>query len=243
MTPGGSTTQRPDTVNMARAGDIVYIARSKAGVSQSELARRSGMTQAAISAIERHRNRPSFETLEWLVAQCGMYLAIRLEVNLAPRLPEAPWAKGIDENRTRIVNAVAQHGFSDPAVAPSIENMASAVLLVSALGRKRQELGTLQRELYQRLNLHLEVVQREALSPEQQAIFAKVSIPLQARPPGANHRETRFREPHDAGDDRWYGSVIDGVDDQQLRGSLSVWRWVRPPGSRSRLTARHSHDP
>src|SRR5690606_31534028 len=117
---------------MADAGDIIYIARREAGISQSELARRSGVSQASISAYESDKTSPAFETLEWLVAHCGMYLTVRLEAHVAPPLPDHPWAKGVEKLRDRIVHAVHEHDCHAPSIAPPAQALRKPVLLVSA---------------------------------------------------------------------------------------------------------------
>jgi transcriptional regulator with XRE-family HTH domain len=63
------------------AGAILSDARRQAGLSQRELARRAGTSQAAIARIETGRQDPSLGTLERLLAACGL----ELRVTLAPR--------------------------------------------------------------------------------------------------------------------------------------------------------------
>jgi transcriptional regulator with XRE-family HTH domain len=53
------------------ARSIVLEARLEAGWSQRELARRSGVPQAAISRIERGLVSPRAETLDRLLRSCG----------------------------------------------------------------------------------------------------------------------------------------------------------------------------
>ncbi len=53
------------------ARSIVLEARLGAGLSQRELARRSGVPQAAISRIERDLVSPRTETLDRLLGACG----------------------------------------------------------------------------------------------------------------------------------------------------------------------------
>jgi transcriptional regulator with XRE-family HTH domain len=53
------------------ARSIVLEARLGAGLSQRELARRSGVPQAAISRIERDLVSPRTETLDRLLRACG----------------------------------------------------------------------------------------------------------------------------------------------------------------------------
>ena len=52
------------------------MARRRAGLSQRELARRSGIPQPTVSRIERGRISPTMETLEPLIRACGMRLLI-----------------------------------------------------------------------------------------------------------------------------------------------------------------------
>jgi transcriptional regulator with XRE-family HTH domain len=50
---------------------MVLEARLEAGLSQRELARRSGVPQAAISRIERGQVSPRVDTLDRLLRACG----------------------------------------------------------------------------------------------------------------------------------------------------------------------------
>ncbi|MDP9406308.1 MAG: helix-turn-helix transcriptional regulator [Actinomycetota bacterium] len=54
----------------------VRTARSRAGLSQAELARRTRTSQAAISDIERGRTKPSAERLDRLLRATGHRLAV-----------------------------------------------------------------------------------------------------------------------------------------------------------------------
>jgi transcriptional regulator with XRE-family HTH domain len=56
------------------AARILNMARRRAGLSQRELARRSGIPQPSISRIERGVVSPTVDTLERLVQGCGMEL-------------------------------------------------------------------------------------------------------------------------------------------------------------------------
>ena len=80
-----------------------------------------------------------------------------------------------------------------------------------------------------------EVVCRDLLSRAKLRELAKVAVPLAHQLDGTTRRETRFLEFKQGAydDDRWYGSVIDGIDERHRSGSFSTWRWLRPPGSRA----------
>ena len=56
------------------AARILNMARRRAGLSQRELARRTGTPQPSISRIERGVVSPTVDTMERLVRACGMEL-------------------------------------------------------------------------------------------------------------------------------------------------------------------------
>ncbi len=58
------------------AAGMVKMARRRAGLSQRELARRSGVTQPTVSRVESGRMSPTFDTLSALVEACGMQVAV-----------------------------------------------------------------------------------------------------------------------------------------------------------------------
>jgi transcriptional regulator with XRE-family HTH domain len=60
-----------DIISRMDARSILLEARLGAGLSQRELARRSGVPQAAISRIERGLVSPRTETLDRLLRACG----------------------------------------------------------------------------------------------------------------------------------------------------------------------------
>ena len=64
---------------MSQAAEIVRNARRRSRISQRELARRAGTTQAAISRIERGLEEPTVERLEQILAGLGWRPAIKLE--------------------------------------------------------------------------------------------------------------------------------------------------------------------
>ena len=57
----------------------VIDARSRAGLTQTELARKMGTTQPVVARLESGRVRPSMRTLERLAAATGSRLLIRFE--------------------------------------------------------------------------------------------------------------------------------------------------------------------
>ena len=57
-------------------GETLREARLAAGLSQTELARRAGTSQATLSAYETGSKRPSVETLSRLLAATGRRLSV-----------------------------------------------------------------------------------------------------------------------------------------------------------------------
>lgn len=57
---------------------LIREARRRAGLSQAQLAERSGTTQSAIARIESGRTAPSMERITDLIRACGLDLEVRL---------------------------------------------------------------------------------------------------------------------------------------------------------------------
>ena len=55
---------------------MLSMARRRAGFSQRELSRRTGIPQATISRIENRVVSPTFDTLEPLISACGMAVIV-----------------------------------------------------------------------------------------------------------------------------------------------------------------------
>jgi transcriptional regulator with XRE-family HTH domain len=66
------------------AGTTLQAVRTSAGLSQAELARRAGTSQATISAYESGAKQPSVATFSRLLAAAGARLAV--EAGGAPRV-------------------------------------------------------------------------------------------------------------------------------------------------------------
>ena len=60
------------------SGDLVYLARTRAGLTQAQLGAQADMAQNAISRIERGEVDPGFETVQRLVRACGFEPVVTL---------------------------------------------------------------------------------------------------------------------------------------------------------------------
>jgi transcriptional regulator with XRE-family HTH domain len=75
---------------MPTPAELLRQARTRAGLSQRELARRAGTTQSVVARIEREQASPTWETLERLLAAAGVQLNPRTEPADGSMLYEVP---------------------------------------------------------------------------------------------------------------------------------------------------------
>lgn len=111
----------------ARVGPIVERLRLEAGLTQAELARRIGTTQAAISKIETGRSVPGLELLDRLATALGRSIALTFGA--------APVRPPLEERRRRIRRVLGDFEFDPWARAPSAAERES--LLADGLTRER----------------------------------------------------------------------------------------------------------
>ena len=89
----------------AAAASLIHDARIRAGLSQRQLARRAGTSQAVISAYENGKRDPGFAHMLELVQAAGFALDMRLTERLAGHRDSRgrdPWAMadaGEDDDR------------------------------------------------------------------------------------------------------------------------------------------------
>jgi len=75
----------------ALAGDLLRLARVKAGLTQSALAEKAGVAQTLISAYENGRRQPTIPTLVRLLEAAGFELRTRLEPPDTQALATEEW--------------------------------------------------------------------------------------------------------------------------------------------------------
>jgi transcriptional regulator with XRE-family HTH domain len=73
---------------MSLSSDLLREARLRAGLSQAELARRTGRAQSGIARWERGDVEPRLSTLVELVRACGLELTVGLAEYDASYLPQ-----------------------------------------------------------------------------------------------------------------------------------------------------------
>lgn len=87
------------------AASTLRDARTRAGLTQTQLAAKAHIAQSVVSAYESSRREPSFETLRNLVAATGFDLDLVL-------VPAAPTSRrqAVDQNRTRLQRRLGELG-------------------------------------------------------------------------------------------------------------------------------------
>jgi uncharacterized protein len=161
------------TPSTTSAGALLREARTSAGLSQVELARRAGVTQSVISAYESGRRQPSLPTLTRLVEAtgCGLEIAVRPQPPTSPRRLGGHLGRRLRSKREEVAAAVGRHGASNVRVFGSVargeETAESDVDLLVDLpeGASLFTIARLQRELEEILGARVEIVPASDLKP------------------------------------------------------------------------------
>jgi predicted nucleotidyltransferase/DNA-binding XRE family transcriptional regulator len=166
------------------AGALLRQARSRAGLTQRELAQRAGVAQSVVAAYESGTREPSLGTLAALVEATG----ISLSIDLGPAVPAAPAPGAIGRRlrrrRAAVLALAAKHGISDLRVFGSVARgeegpHSDLDLLVHlpedaglfTLGRFREDLEAL-------LKVPVDVVPDDGVKPRLRANIAKDLVAL-----------------------------------------------------------------
>lgn len=159
------------------AGAVLHQARSRAGLSQRELAHRAGVSQSVIAAYERGAREPSLATLAALVEATG----ISLTVDLGPALPASvapgtgPIGHRLRRRRAAVLALAAKHGISNVRVFGSVargqEGPTSDLALLVDLpeGAGLFLLGRFKDDLEALLHVAVDVVPDDGVKPRVRA--------------------------------------------------------------------------
>ncbi len=101
---------------------LLREARSRARLSQSELARRAGVPQSVVSEYEAGRRQPALPTLAKLVAATGHELTLGLERSdpSVRGLPDSPLGRRVRQHRLALLAAVSTAGAGNLRVFGSV---------------------------------------------------------------------------------------------------------------------------
>ncbi len=101
---------------MARAAELIQEARRRAGLSQAELARRSGIPRSVVNAYERRRREPRADALVRLLHAAGY----RLRITDVIEYPDEQAAARDLEDLLGLADAIPGHGARRPLAFPSL---------------------------------------------------------------------------------------------------------------------------
>ena len=166
------------------AGSVIRRARQQAKLSQSELARRSGMAQSVVSAYERGRREPGLRMLTKLVNASGHRLELELVV---PELPDSRLGRLVRQHRRAIVTTAARRGATNlrlfGSAARGTDSSTSDVDLLADLGPGLSLVGLagLERELSDILGVPVDVVSESGLKPAVVQQVMAEAIPVTRR--------------------------------------------------------------
>lgn len=98
-------------VGTLTAASLLRQARTASGLSQSELARKAGVTQSVISVYEAGRRQPSVPTLAALIAATGYELDLSLgRPRRGMQRLTGPVGRRLRGRRSEVVAVAARHG-------------------------------------------------------------------------------------------------------------------------------------
>lgn len=169
-----------------RAGEVLREARKRARLSQTDVARRSGVAQSVISAYESGRREPGVGTLARLVRATGH----ELELDIVPApdrqlgLPDTPLGRRLRRRRRAVIETAAKRGAHNVRVFGSVvrgqDTSSSDIDLLVDLdkGVGVVRLAGLKRELTDLLGVNVDVVPAESLKPRIRAQVLAEAIPL-----------------------------------------------------------------
>lgn len=168
------------------AAALLRDARTRARLSQSELARRAGITQSVISAYEGGRRQPALPTLARLVEASGHELGVEVvpTTDRPPGLPDTPLGRRLRRRRRAIIEAAERRGARNLRVFGSVARGGDAAssdvdLLVDLDdGVSVVALTGLERELAELLGVAVDAVPADMVKPPLRAEVLAEAIPL-----------------------------------------------------------------
>jgi predicted nucleotidyltransferase/DNA-binding XRE family transcriptional regulator len=94
-----------------QAANLLLEARTAAGMSQTELAHRAGVTQSVISVYESGRRQPSVPTLAALIAATGLELDLSIvQPRRGVQRLTGPVGRRLRRRRSAVLEVAGKHG-------------------------------------------------------------------------------------------------------------------------------------
>jgi predicted nucleotidyltransferase/DNA-binding XRE family transcriptional regulator len=164
------------------AGALLKHARQQAGLTQSAMSARAGVTQSVISLYESGRRQPSLPVLLDLIAATGHDLDVTLRPTSAgpargtrPRPLSGPVGRRLRRRRAEVAAVAATHGarvigvFGSVARGSEIADSDIDLLVDLPAGAGLFALGRLRRDLEELLRCPVDLVPRDGLKTDVRA--------------------------------------------------------------------------
>jgi predicted nucleotidyltransferase len=162
---------------------LLRAARTRAGLSQAELAARAGVAQSVISVYESGRRQPALPTLAALVEATGFDLEVRLHRRGLDRLT-GPLGARLRRHRREVLRAASAGGVTVHGVFGSVargeDRVDSDVDLLVDLraGMGLFALGRVQQRLQEILDAPVELIPAADLKPGVRQVVLAELVPL-----------------------------------------------------------------
>jgi hypothetical protein len=166
---------------MESSAKLIKEARSAAGLTQAELARRAGTSQPTVAAYESGDKIPNVSTLERLLRAAGADLEVR-PLSSGGRVPGL--ARLLRERREEILEVAARHHARNVRVFGSVAGGRSAAgsdvdLLVDLEpGSSLLDQVRLRRALIELLGVEVDVVTTRGLLPRDRDTILREAVPV-----------------------------------------------------------------
>lgn len=159
---------------MPTAAELIRDARTRASLTQSALAKASGVPQNVISDYERGKREPSFRTVDLLLTAAGVVIELTRRSTL----------EQLRAHRDEIHTVLAAHGAANPTVFGSVAREQDSAesdidLLIDAdAGTTLFDLLSMQAELEAMFGRPVDLTLRSGLKPGVAAAVARDGRPL-----------------------------------------------------------------
>jgi hypothetical protein len=168
------------------SGTLIREARRRAGLSQTELARRASVAQSVISAYEADRREPGLGMLTKLIEASGHELVVdvRPSATLRRGIPDTRLGRRLRRRRRAVIDVATRRGgynvrvFGSVARGEETENSDIDLLVDLDSGVGLVGLVGLGRELTELLGADVDVVPADALKPGLRDSVLAEAIPL-----------------------------------------------------------------
>lgn len=169
-----------------RPGEVLREARERSRLSQTDVARRSGVAQSVISAYESGRRQPGVQTLARLIRATGheLELAVIPDRGRTLGLPDTLLGRRLRRRRKAIIETAARRGAHNVRVFGSVargeDAPASDIDLLVDLddGVGVVDLAGLKRELTDLLGVGVDVVPANSLKSRIRSEVLSEAVPL-----------------------------------------------------------------